>query len=254
MKTILLAISTVVILGAQQPVLDCAVLNSQAGQITAYFGYTGASPGSTVPLGGNNFIDAGGIVYGSVPQSFPQAAQHIVFSVKFNSALTVGWHVNGQSAVANAGSVAATPCQAALGSTLPVNAQLRCWDKNGNRQCDPGEDVDGDGYCTILDCAGPQGSTGLQGNPGPTGPAGPAGPAGTPPPLETVTSTPAAANATATCASTRFLVTGGGTCTVPNLPNSGRLAVSAPTSSGDGWTISCNAGQAAVAAVCGLKQ
>ena len=50
------------------------------------------------------------------------------------------------------------------------------------------------------------------------------------------------------------LVTGGGTCTVPNVPGVGRLASSAASSNGTGWSVSCNEGQATAVAVCATKQ
>ncbi len=53
----------------------------------------------------------------------------------------------------------------------------RCWDKNGNGQCDPEEDADKDGACTVLDCRGPQGP---KGEPGPQGPKGDKGDKGNP--------------------------------------------------------------------------
>lgn len=42
---------------------------------------------------------------------------------------------------------------------------LACWDANGNRMCDGGEDQDGSGGCDVLDC---QGAQGIQGDPGPS--------------------------------------------------------------------------------------
>jgi hypothetical protein len=254
MKTVLLALPMAVTLWAQQPVLDCAILDSQTGRITAWFGYTGATPGSTVPLGANNYVDSAGTLYGTIPVNFAQAAGHVLFSVKFSSASSAGWHVNGQAAIADAASIAASPCQPAVGSALPSYAQLRCWDRSNDNRCDIAEDVDGDGYCTILDCAGPPGSAGADGTRGPTGPAGPAGPTGTPPVLQTIVSAPGTATATAICNSTQFLLTGGGTCTVPNLAGAGRIASSAPSSAGNGWEVSCNAGQAEAVAVCAAKQ
>lgn len=49
---------------------------------------------------------------------------------------------------------------------------LHCWDLNGNRQADPEEDTNDDGYYNALDCAGPAGPTGPQGPAGLQGPAG----------------------------------------------------------------------------------
>ncbi len=52
---------------------------------------------------------------------------------------------------------------------------LACWDLNGNDACDPNEDINGDTFCTVLDCVGPAGPQGSQGVAGPEGPQGPAG-------------------------------------------------------------------------------
>jgi hypothetical protein len=58
----------------------------------------------------------------------------------------------------------------------PVGAPgLNCWDRNGNKFFDAGEDTNRDGFVNALDCqgpAGPQGPSGFQGPPGPPGPAG----------------------------------------------------------------------------------
>jgi len=56
----------------------------------------------------------------------------------------------------------------------------RCWDKNGNGQCDPEEDADHDGACTVLDCRGPQGPKGDSGPQGPKGDKGDKGEKGNP--------------------------------------------------------------------------
>src|SRR2546426_58033 len=56
---------------------------------------------------------------------------------------------------------------------------LDCWDTNSNHKCDLAtEDVNGDGFCTVLDCIGPQGPAGPQGPQGPQGMAGDPGPQG----------------------------------------------------------------------------
>ncbi|HLH17288.1 MAG TPA: hypothetical protein VKX45_08710 [Bryobacteraceae bacterium] len=269
------------VLQAQTPVIDCVVQNSQTGMYTAYFGYTGNGSGVTIPPGPANSVDATAILHGTLPTSFIGSAQHMLFSLTFAPGVTPAWHLNGSDAVATPGAVSG--CQIAVGSGISAYAQLRCWDRNQNQTCDASEDVDGDGFCTILDCAGAPGAQGPPGLPGtnstvpgpigptgpagpqgiagpagptgsvgPVGPTGPAGPAGTAPVLQTVTAAPGAANAAANCAANQFLVTGGGTCTVPNLPGAGRIAASAP--SGNGWSVSCNAGQATAIAVCAPRQ
>ena len=61
---------------------------------------------------------------------------------------------------------------------------INCWDLNGNGVKDPGEDTNGDGAVSALDCqgvigqTGPQGATGIQGAQGVQGANGPQGPAG----------------------------------------------------------------------------
>jgi hypothetical protein len=53
---------------------------------------------------------------------------------------------------------------------------LNCWDRNGNGQADPEEDLNGDENVDALDCQGPQGEPGLQGEQGLQGEPGPPGP------------------------------------------------------------------------------
>lgn len=85
----------------------------------------------------------------------------------------------------------AGPAGAVGAAGAPGAAGLMCWDANGNGFPDDGEDVNGDGVVSVLDCigqrgpAGPAGEPGLRGAPGLTGPAGaigPQGPAGAPGP------------------------------------------------------------------------
>lgn len=64
-----------------------------------------------------------------------------------------------------------------IGSPLPAQDGLHCWDLNGNRQNDPSEDRNSDGRFGAADC---QGNTGLLGNQGPDGPPGPVGEQGPP--------------------------------------------------------------------------
>jgi len=63
-----------------------------------------------------------------------------------------------------------------VGPAGPAGATgLNCWDLNGNRIFDIGEDTNGDRYISALDCqgaAGPPGQPGLQGPPGPSGAPG----------------------------------------------------------------------------------
>src|ERR1700680_820821 len=100
--------------GAQVPVLDCAAFNSQTNQITAFFGYSSNSSAPTnIPLGADNFVDALGLLHGSIPIAFPQTAEHVLFSVTFSSTQSVGWHLNGVSATADSTSVT-SPCQTAV--------------------------------------------------------------------------------------------------------------------------------------------
>ncbi|GEM_PF-1019241 len=267
---------------AQIPTVDCVVLNIRTGMYTAYFGYFGVNePPVTIPAGTLNYVDASGTLRGQIPTKFTSRAQHMLFSLTFYSGVTPAWHLNGVDAVATAAAV--STCQLIVGARRAPGSLLTCWDRNANLSCDAQEDVDGDGFCTTLDCAGatgpqgppgtngtnnttvgpvgPRGPAGLPGADGargpagpvgPAGAAGPAGPAGAVPSFQTVTASPGAATAAANCASGQFLVTGGGTCTVPNLPGMGRVASSTP--SGNGWSVSCNAGQATAVAVCAPHQ
>jgi hypothetical protein len=58
-----------------------------------------------------------------------------------------------------------------------------CWDLNGNHACDAGsEDLNLDTFCTVTDCHGPPGPTGVPGVAGPAGPPGVPGPPGAPGP------------------------------------------------------------------------
>ena len=58
---------------------------------------------------------------------------------------------------------------------------LDCWDINEDGLCDLAtEDLNHDGFCTVLDCVGPRGAEGAQGNPGHDGVPGPPGAAGPP--------------------------------------------------------------------------
>jgi hypothetical protein len=52
------------------------------------------------------------------------------------------------------------------------SAGLRCWDLNGNGVADPSEDRNADGFVTVLDCSGQDGSRGSNGGRGSEGPAG----------------------------------------------------------------------------------
>jgi hypothetical protein len=243
---------------AQTPVVDCVVQNTSTGTYVAYFGYTGNTGGATtIPLGSLNFTSSvgGSTQVGSVPTSFVNQKGHMFFGLTFGSSsqgsnLSASWNLNGLTATADSSQVSS--CQVPVGSSLPQTAQQRCWDTNNNNICDPSEDVDGDGFCTILDCSGGPGPQGAIGSTGPQGPQGSTGAAGTAPTLQSITSNPGTANATATCGATQFLVTGGGACTVPNTPGAGRVASSTP--SGNGWSVSCNAGQATAVAVCAPLQ
>ena len=59
-------------------------------------------------------------------------------------------------------------------------------------------------------------------------------------------------SATASCNLNEFVVTGGGTCTVPNVNTvQGRIASSVPSQ--NGWQVTCSGGTATAIAVCSLK-
>jgi hypothetical protein len=241
---------------AQVPVVDCVGRNPD-GNLVAYFGYVNNPVrGINIPLGTDNNVSSGQIV-GSIPSFFPNAAEHILFGVVIGQAGTTTWTLNARTATASASQIPSTPCQILVGQALPAGMLSVCWntfsDGTTNR-CDAVEDVDGDGFCTILDCIGGPGQRGSTGAAGSPGPAGSAGPTGTPPVLQTVTVSPGQANATAACAANQILVSGGGSCEVPNLAGAGRVASSAVSSAVTGWTVSCNAGQATAVAVCAVTQ
>jgi hypothetical protein len=133
-----------------------------------------------------------------------------------------------------------------------------CWDVNNNGNCDVAtEDVNGDGACTAHDCRGlqgPRGDTGSPGLQGPTGPAGPIGPKGSPglaPQLRTATVASTTTSAAVACSTTEVLITGGGSCAVPNGTEA-RLAGSVPDGA-NGWKVTCSSGRATAFAVCNLK-
>jgi hypothetical protein len=253
MWVLLFAIVSTAVGSAQTPVVDCAVLNTAKGEITAFFGYTSNVNAPTeFPLLSNNFIDLG-TVAGTIPAIFPRVQEHMLFSVRFPQTLAATWRLNGQNATANAQSVASPACQASVGATLPATSLQRCWDRNADHKCDGEEDVDGDGFCTILDCVGATGALGNTGSTGLPGNTGPRGAAGHPPQFQSITASPGSASATASCGTGQFLVTGGGACVVPNLPGMGRVASSAASGDGNGWSVSCSAGQATAVAICAQK-
>ena len=65
------------------------------------------------------------------------------------------------------------------GACTVLDCGQKCWDLNRNGACDAAaEDLNLDTFCTVLDCAGPQGSTGSLGPAGPQGLQGPPGPSG----------------------------------------------------------------------------
>jgi hypothetical protein len=258
MWAVWLPLLTAALAHGQTPVVDCVVVNPATSNLVAYFGYVNNLNGPvTVPAGPGNTV-TGLQIYGPVPTYFGSTAAHILFSVQFVPAATATWTLNGQTATATSSSVSSPPCQVAVGVTLPAQSGARCWNtlaaQGGPTTCTAAEDADGDGFCTILDCTGPAGSGGPAGATGSQGPQGPSGSPATAPALKTYSSSPGTANATASCGANEFLVTGGGTCTVPNLANMGRIASSSPTANGSGWAVSCNAGQANAVAVCAAAQ
>jgi len=253
----LLAIGVV---SAQTPVVDCVVQNAQTGDLVAYFGYTSNIPPVTIPPGNSN-AQLGGALIGTVPTTFASTAEHILFAVRFQPPATVSlpptsvsWTLNTKTATADSTMVASPACQLPVGQLIThFGAQRRCWDLGATNKSDPTDDVDGDGFCTILDCTGPRGAQGSTGTAGSQGMQGPPGPAGAVPMFQTFSSTPGTALATVSCSTTQFLVTGAGSCNVPNQPGLGRVASSAASPAGNGWSVSCNAGQATAVAVCANK-
>ena len=108
---------------------------------------------------------------------------------------------------------------------------------------------------------GAQGKTGATGAQGPAGAVGPQGPAGaTAAPGSTglvsismITVPATTVTATASCSTSQVLISGGGTCTVPNTNSiSGRIASNGPAGN-NSWTVLCSAGQATAVALCAAK-
>jgi hypothetical protein len=61
----------------------------------------------------------------------------------------------------------------AANAQIAAQNAVYCWDLDGSGQCElAGEDLDGDGACTALDCRGPAGDPGAEGAQGPAGAAG----------------------------------------------------------------------------------
>jgi hypothetical protein len=76
--------------------------------------------------------------------------------------------------------------------------------------------------------------------------------AGFTPAYRTVISTSSTISATAACAQNEFVITGGGTCTVPNNNTvQGRIASSSPLT--NGWQVTCSGGTATAVAICNAK-
>ena len=250
---LVLPLLAVGVLSAQTPVVDCVVQNAQTGDLVAYFGYKLNPTSVTIPLGNSN-AQLGGMLIGAVPTTFAATAEHVLFAVRFHAPTTVSWTLNTNTATADSTMLASPACQLPVTQpSTPYVGPPRCWDLGATNKCDPADDVDGDGYCTILDCVGPPGAQGAGGTIGTQGIQGPVGPAGAPPVFQTISASPGRANATASCSTTQFLVTGGGSCSVPNQMGLGRVATSAASAAGNGWSVSCNAGQATAVAVCAAK-
>jgi hypothetical protein len=72
------------------------------------------------------------------------------------------------------------------------------------------------------------------------------------PQFRVVTNAAATIAATASCNVSEFVVTGGGSCTVPNSNTvQGRMASSQPAS--NGWTVTCSGGTATAVVVCQVR-
>jgi hypothetical protein len=148
---------------------------------------------------------------------------------------------------------------ASLNATSPLCPQkpAACWDTNHSDKCDlDTEDINGDGACTIADCAGPAGQAGSGGLPGPAGIPGPAGPQGPngdaafPSAFRLASVTGASDSAVVSCLAGERLLSGGAVCAVPNrTTNSGRIAASGPSGT-NAWMVTCSVGQATAVAVC----
>ncbi len=256
---------------AQVPVVDCVVQNKVTRDFVGYFGYTSNTTPQTIPVGPTNTINNSGMLFGNLPTDFTSQAAHTLFAVRFGPTGSATWTLNGQTATATPAQVTSPPCQPAVGD-LFSGAQDRCWDTHPEprQPCEPDpatgdpicpehrvvcgaiEDLDGDGFCTILDCVGLPGPPGAAGPAGPPGTQGPAGPAGQIA-LHTVQVVSSTSNATVACGATQFLVTGGGVCTVKGRVDLGRVRSSRPNDSGDGWSVACDLGSATAVAVCAAR-
>jgi hypothetical protein len=209
------------------PILDCVNFDQAANEVTAFFGYVNTNPGQlTIPVGAQNFFDPSPGFRGQ-PIMFDSGTVHHAFSATFllDVSASITWHLGGFTATA---------------SNDPT---LYC----------PGAAVPGP--------PGPEGPPGLQGQPGPQGPPGAQGPQGqTGPPgatgstglvsISTITAPTTTATATASCGTGQVLISGGGSCTVPNSNSIlGRMASCGPAGN-NSWTVSCSAGQATAIALC----
>jgi hypothetical protein len=240
--------------GTLTPLFDCWTQGpitdpSSPSNVIVYYGYTytGTDPLQTY-IRNNFFVPFPN--RRSQPFVFDPGEHHLVFSVQQPlSEIPMTWFVLDVPLVVDL---------SLLNGANRCDATRACWDLNQNGVCDLAtEDINGDGACTVQDCRGPQGprgatgATGLQGTQGPAGPAGPKGNAGLAPQLRIVTADSATSIASVSCASTEVLITGGGSCTVPNSTDA-RLASSIPDGA-NGWKVACSAGRASAYAVCNLK-
>ena len=246
---------------AIQPTLTCTRYHSDTNILDAYFGYASSyTTNVSIPVGTSNFFTPAD-PNRNQPGSFDPGIHDRVFFTSFQvtpAQQSLTWFLGSGSATA-----AATVLQScdplrylgAWNSTDSYSAydlvsyQGNLWTPTFPlnvlpiRNITPGTD----GNWTLYYPVG-----GVPGPPGPAGPPGPSGPSGVAL-ITTVTVPTTTVTATASCNTTQVLISGGGTCTVPNTNSiSGRIASSGPAGN-NSWTVTCSAGQATAVALCAAK-
>jgi len=237
------------------PLLDCVNFNQAANEVTGYFGYASTNPTSTViTFGTHNFFDPPPEVRGQ-PLTFNSGVFHFAFSATFslNINTSITWHLNGFTATASNDPNLYCPSPFVVaGPPGPTGPQGQPGAQGPTGAVGPQGPVGPAGPQGPAGAVGPQGPAGLVGAQGKTGPAGATGSTGLVS-ISTITVPTTTVTATASCSTSQVLISGGGTCTVPNTNSiSGRTASSGPAGN-NSWTVMCSAGQATAVALCAAK-